>query len=184
MLQVIYLVSRFLFLLLSSIFYNWVFKLKFSQKYPWSAMQNCVVCPCLSSHELRDHIACCSSCTTLLKSCKKVYPVGVLSSSMFSSRATLPRAFLPPPIGDGFYGSGRQAGRHMVRREEVSEEVLGGDEVLIRAHNKILYCCLSIFFLTMYFGLPRYIPPRPLGETRVRKHWSTKYIFQYNILQW
>jgi hypothetical protein len=28
----------------------------------------------------------------------------------------------------------------------------------------------------MYFGLPRYIPPRPLGETRVRKHWSTKYI--------
>ncbi len=30
-------------------------------------------------------------------------------------------------------------------------------------------------FLTMYFGLPRYIPPRPLGETRVRKHWSTKY---------
>jgi hypothetical protein len=34
----------------------------------------------------------------------------------------------------------------------------------------------------MYFGLPRYIPPRPLGETRVRKHWSTKYIFINTLL--
>jgi hypothetical protein len=25
----------------------------------------------------------------------------------------------------------------------------------------------------MYFSLPEDIPPRPLGETRVRKHWST-----------
>jgi hypothetical protein len=30
------------------------------------------------------------------------------------------------------------------------------------------------FFLTMYFGLPRYIPPHLLGETGFRKHWSTK----------
>ncbi len=34
---------------------------------------------------------------------------------------------------------------------------------------------MKYIFLTVYFGLPRYIPPRPLGETRVRKHWSTKY---------
>ncbi len=34
----------------------------------------------------------------------------------------------------------------------------------------------NIFFLTMYFGLPRYTPPRPLGETGVRRHWSAKYI--------
>jgi hypothetical protein len=32
------------------------------------------------------------------------------------------------------------------------------------------------FFLTMYFGLPSYTPPRLLGETGVRRHWSTKYI--------
>ncbi len=30
------------------------------------------------------------------------------------------------------------------------------------------------FFLTVYFGLPRYIPPRPLRGTEVRKHWSAK----------
>ncbi len=34
---------------------------------------------------------------------------------------------------------------------------------------------LDGIFLTMYIGLPRYIPPRLLGETEVRKHWSTKY---------
>ncbi len=28
----------------------------------------------------------------------------------------------------------------------------------------------------MYFGLPSYTPPRLLGETGVRRHWSTKYI--------
>ncbi len=47
-----------------------------------------------------------------------------------------------------------------------------------------------LFFLTMYFGLPRYIPPRLLGETEVRKHWSTKYFINshwyitlhYNII--
>jgi hypothetical protein len=34
---------------------------------------------------------------------------------------------------------------------------------------------MNIFFLTMYFGLPEYTPPRPLGEAEVRKQWSTKY---------
>jgi hypothetical protein len=32
-----------------------------------------------------------------------------------------------------------------------------------------------MLFLTMYFVLPEYTPPRPLGEAGVRKHWSTKY---------
>ncbi len=27
----------------------------------------------------------------------------------------------------------------------------------------------------MYFVLPEYTPPRPLGEAGVRKQWSTKY---------
>ncbi len=39
-----------------------------------------------------------------------------------------------------------------------------------------------IVFLTMYFGLPRYIPPRLLGETGVRKQWSTKYIRFFTLI--
>jgi hypothetical protein len=37
-------------------------------------------------------------------------------------------------------------------------------------------------FLTMYFGLPRYIPPRLLGETEVRKQWSTKYYYWFTLI--
>jgi hypothetical protein len=35
----------------------------------------------------------------------------------------------------------------------------------------------------MYFSLPECIPPRPLGETRVRNQWSALYYFMvyYNI---
>jgi hypothetical protein len=35
----------------------------------------------------------------------------------------------------------------------------------------------------MYFSLPEYIPPHPLGGTRVRKQWSALYYFiaHYNI---
>ncbi len=40
----------------------------------------------------------------------------------------------------------------------------------------------------MYFVLPGYIPPRPLGEAGVRKHWSTKYtgftVWQYNMIHY
>jgi hypothetical protein len=36
----------------------------------------------------------------------------------------------------------------------------------------------------MYFGLPSYTPPRLLGETGVRRHWSTKYIFHYIIIRY
>jgi hypothetical protein len=37
-------------------------------------------------------------------------------------------------------------------------------------------CHLSFFFI-MYFSLPEYIPPHPLGGTRVRKQWSALYYF-------
>jgi hypothetical protein len=33
------------------------------------------------------------------------------------------------------------------------------------------------YFFIMYFSLPECIPPRPLGETRVRKQWSALYYF-------
>jgi hypothetical protein len=36
----------------------------------------------------------------------------------------------------------------------------------------------------MYFGQPRYIPPCLLGETEVRKHWSTKYYCIFTIQYW
>jgi hypothetical protein len=38
-----------------------------------------------------------------------------------------------------------------------------------------LHSQLEELFLTMYFVLPEYTPPRPLGEAGARKHWSTKY---------
>ncbi len=46
-----------------------------------------------------------------------------------------------------------------------------------------LFPLLIPFFFIMYFSLPEYIPPHPLGGTRVRKQWSALYYFiaHYNI---
>jgi hypothetical protein len=38
---------------------------------------------------------------------------------------------------------------------------------------------MQIFFYIMYFSLPENIPPRPLGGTRVRKHWIAIFLCQY-----
>ncbi len=63
---------------------------------------------------------------------------------------------LSEQLGDGLGARAR-------RREEVERMSLAEMEAELRGVREEI-------FLKMYFSLPDSIPPRPLGEARVRKH--------------